>query len=285
VTEPSRPARRRIAVATCAAFPDLHADDRLLLGALAEEGVDARPVVWDAATDWRTFDAVLLRSTWDYHLAPERFRAWLDELDRLGVPAWNPTSLVRWNMDKRYLRELEAKGVPVVPTVWLDGPGGLEEVLSRGWDEVVVKPAVSAGAWRTVRARAGELAVFPLGDGLLVQPYLPEVAGPGELSLVFVAGEYAHAVWKRAAPGDFRVQGIHGGTEHPAAPDGAVVRDARAVLAAAPSTGLYARVDGVVRDGRLLLMELEQIEPYLFLAHDPAVARRLARALIERLPG
>jgi glutathione synthase/RimK-type ligase-like ATP-grasp enzyme len=259
-------------------------------------GVPVAPVLWDAPRDWTAYRGVLLRSPWDYFEHAAKFRAWLDELERERVPCWNPVPLVRWNMDKRYLRDLEARGVPIVPTLWFDGadaraPDAIaERVASAGWPEVVVKPTVSGGAWRTLRLRREEVAAHGehlktvlAESGLMVQPFLPEILAEGEYSFVFFDGAYSHAAQKRAKPGDYRVQWTHGGTHVPAAVSRALVAQAEAALAAAPEPGLYARVDGVVRDGRLLLMELEQIEPYLFFAQGPGSAERFVAALSARL--
>ena len=288
--------RLRIAIATCAEYADLCEDDRPIVAALAAAGVDARPVPWRADVAWGDFAAVLLRSAWDYHLHAAEFSAWLDRLDRERVPCWNPTSLVRWNMDKRYLRDLAAKGVATVPTIWIDGSRGLSaeaaaaEIARANWPEVILKPTVSAGAWRTLRLRRDEVAGATAylrealaAGGLMAQPFLPEILGAGELSMLFFDGAFSHAVVKRPKAGDFRVQWTHGGTEVATTPTASILDQARAALAAAPSPALYARVDGVVRDGRLILMELEQIEPYLYLAESDGGTDRFVRALRARL--
>ena len=153
-----------------------------------------------------------------------------------------------------------------------------------------MKPTVSAGAWRTLRLRAHEvpdrtnyLREVLEGSSLMVQPFMPEILEEGEHSLLFFGGEFSHAVLKRAREGDFRVQWTHGGRHVPTAPTPSILSQARATLAAAPSPGLYARVDGVIRGGRLILMELEQIEPYLFFAEGPGSLHRFVRALCARL--
>jgi glutathione synthase/RimK-type ligase-like ATP-grasp enzyme len=285
----------RVALATCREFADLVEEERPLVGDLAALGVRAEPVCWDDAVDWGAYGAVVVRSVWDYWLRVPAFTAWLGDLERRGVPCWNPVPLIRWNLDKRYLRELETRGVPTVPTLWFDGASDAPEdvparVAEAGWDDVVVKPTVSAGAWRTLRTRASDLASnghhlrsILAGGGLMAQPFVPEVVTEGELSFVFFAGELSHAVRKRPGAGDFRVQWIHGGSHAAEAPSREHVAQARAALAAAPSEGLYARVDGVVRGGRLVLMELEMIEPYLFLTEAPGSRERFARAVAERV--
>src|SRR5437879_6337960 len=151
----------RVALVTCASLRELNDDDRSLLAELWALGIEARSAVWDdPSADWKSFDAAVIRSTWDYHLSPESFFSWLSRLETLGVPLWNPAPVVRANADKSYLKELEAAGVAIAPTEWISGPGKkLDEILaSRGWDDAVVKPVVSAGAFRTSRVKRGDPA-------------------------------------------------------------------------------------------------------------------------------
>jgi glutathione synthase/RimK-type ligase-like ATP-grasp enzyme len=285
-----------LALATCAEYPRLLEDDASLVAALAGHGVEVEPATWDEPRDWTRVDAVLLRSVWDYYRRPDEFLAWLAALERAGVPTFNPPALVRWNADKRYLGELEARGVPVPPTLWFergaDAGAAAQTIAASGWDDLVVKPTISGGAWRTLRLAARDvprhvrhLETVLADSGLMAQPFLPEVVERGEVSLLFFGGAYSHAVLKRARPGDFRVQWTHGGTHVPLEAPPGLVEQARAVLRAAPEPGLYARVDGVLRDGRLVLMELEQLEPFLFLALDPGAGARLAAALLRALEG
>ncbi len=288
--------RPRIALATCAEYPRLSDDDQALLPALAAVGIDAEIALWRDEVVWSRFDGVLLRSVWDYFRCVPELLAWLGSLEAAGVPCWNEPELVRWNLDKRYLKDLEAKGVATVPTLWIEPDLAtslstvLERIADAGWEEMVLKPTVSAGAWRTRRVRRDALAdataliTEVLGSSaLMVQPFLPEFVAAGEHSLLFFDGEFSHAALKRPKAGDFRVQWVHGGSQVPESVPTWLVRQARAVLDAAPSPGLYARVDGIVRDGHFVLVELEQIEPYLFLSQSAGAADRLARALRARL--
>jgi glutathione synthase/RimK-type ligase-like ATP-grasp enzyme len=287
---------RRVALATYARLPMLADDDRLLAAALHAAGVDVAPAVWDdPAVDWTSFDLVVVRSCWDYHTRLDDFLGWVDRLERAGTRVENSPAILRWNAEKTYLRDLAARGVAVVPTRWVraGSDATLEAILGEaGWDEVVVKPVVSASAtdtWRTTRARAGADAprfhALAARGGVMVQPFLPMVAAEGEWSLVFLDGAFSHAVLKRPAAGDFRVQHEHGGRATAVTPSPVLVRQAGAALAAAPGAPLYARVDGCLIGGRLHVMELELLEPGLFLAHEPQAAARLARAIVRRLAG
>jgi glutathione synthase/RimK-type ligase-like ATP-grasp enzyme len=276
-----------IAVATCAKFPDLYGEDQVLCAALNDRGVATTPLVWnDPGADWDPYDAVLVRSTWDYSLHYPAFRAWLDRLDALGVPLINDSALIRWNSDKEYLAELLAAGVDVVPTAYASHADLV--AVTRSWPYVVVKPTVGGNSWNTVRGAAGDPAfeALPVSLRYVVQPYLTEIVDEGEWSLMFFGGEFSHAVIKRPAAGDFRVQLDFGGTSERAYPSPEMTAAARAVLDATErlghATDVYARVDGVRTGGRFLLMELEMIEPYLFLEYAEGSTARMADAVTRR---
>ncbi|MBI5245764.1 MAG: hypothetical protein HY923_01175 [Elusimicrobia bacterium] len=283
----------RVALVTCASIRELTDDDRPLLGELAGLGIDAQPAVWDDPSKaWSGYDLVLIRSAWDYHLKPAAFASWLTRLEISGAVLWNPAAVLRANADKSYLKALEAAGVAVAPTLWVSAgsSANLDALLdSRGWDEAVVKPVVSAGAYRTSRVRrgdpAGQIALDEVlaHSGAMVQPYLPEIAAEGEWSFIFLGGEFSHAVLKTPRAGDFRVQEEHGGGTVRREPPPELLAQAREAAIAGPGPWLYARVDGVRRGRELLVVELELIEPSLYLAHAPGAARRLALAVKERL--
>src|SRR6058998_1817601 len=244
---------KRIALATGAKLPTLNEDDLLLVPPLRELGVTAVPAVWDSPdVCWEEFQGVVVRSCWDYHHRLEEFLAWVDRLERAGVPLWNPPAVLRWNSHKGYLRDLEARGVPIVPTRWLERgqPVELARVLrEEGWRNAVVKPAVSAsafGTWPTVpdgaAADQGRLDQLLQAGDVMVQPLLNEVRDPGEWSILFYGGRFSHAALKRPAAGDYRVQWEHGGSAVSATPPPNLITGAERVLAAAPGDLLYARV-------------------------------------------
>jgi len=276
----------RIALATCE-HPIEHDDDLdFLVPALIREGVEVESPGWSkAGVDWESFDLVLLSSTWDYHERVDEFRAWLDATAAV-TRLRNPLELIEWNLDKRYLRELELAGVPTIPTVWIepgseaDAAAALEE---RGWPTVVIKPVIDLGARNLVRVDAEMVA--PMLDrfevATMAQPYLASVAERGEVSLVYLAGELSLGVRKIPARGDFRIQPQYGGTHEPFEPTAESIEIAERALAVAPGDPLYARVDLVwLDDGSLALIELELIEPALYLDVDPSTVPRFARALM-----
>jgi glutathione synthase/RimK-type ligase-like ATP-grasp enzyme len=271
-------------------------DDRPLLESASRDlGVDATWVAWDdSAIDWSQFSAVVIRSTWDYHHRQDEYLAWVDHVSTRSL-LMNPAPVVHWNHHKGYLLDLIRAGVKVVPTtVFEQGSTVSLRALSdeTGWDELVVKPAVSAGAKATRRVRADDMHAERRVAGLvedgdvLVQPYVANIEAQGETSLVVAAGRVTHAVRKRPAPGDFRVQEQFGGHEQPVEPTGSERALVESVMAIAGEIGdlLYARIDCVTKDAEAMLMELELIEPSLYLRHGPtSTPERLVAAVLERV--
>jgi len=253
--------------------------------------VSARP--WTAPGDLAPFDAVLPLVVWGYH---ERYAEWLALLDRLDaerVPCVNPPPLLRWNGDKAYLAELDAKGIPTVHTIAVDGldEHALREARDRfGCERLVVKPPVSASATGTFLLAAGDAVPDEVaGRRMLVQPFMASIASEGEYSVMLFDGQFSHAILKTPKAGDFRVQPHLGGTEQPCPPPEGGIDLALQALAAAPAEAVYARVDMVADDeDQLRIMELELIEPALWLQHAPdsgaAFASAVCRAIEEPLP-
>ena len=289
-----------IALATAAAVPSEFDDDRLLAAALARRGAEAVSVVWDDPdVQWHRFHRVVIRSTWDYPRKREAFLAWADALDsRLE----NPPAVVRWNSDKHYLADLVAAGIPTVPTSFVDPDS--EIPLLQG--EVVVKPTISAGARDTGRFgpsthdQARRLISRLESDGrtAMVQPYVSSVDVSGESALTFIAGRFSHAAHKRPVLRPDEVAPVRddeiGGAEVMYDPDivGPGTASEREIEVATEAVAylrerfdvapLYARVDLVAgQDGDPLLLELEAVEPNLFLRLSPGAANALAQAVLE----
>jgi hypothetical protein len=273
----------RVGLVTWSGLPELSDDDRGLLRALSDRGATAAPVTWgDPAGRADEYDLLVVRSTWDYHLHRPEFLEWVDRIAN-GPRVWNPPEVLRWNSHKSYLLDLEARGVPVVPTRFCEDASGVPAILEReGWERAVVKPAVSAGGYRTFVIDP-RTAADPSGPwrspgaepGLLVQPYVPEVEGSGERSLVFLGEEYSHAFLR--APRFAPASGLKEGS--PIDPAAEELRVARAALRAAPGPTLYARVDLVADPPRL--MELELIEPALELRLRPGAAEQFAETMLR----
>jgi glutathione synthase/RimK-type ligase-like ATP-grasp enzyme len=278
----------KLALATCATVPDWEVDDRVFHAALADRGVAAGQHVWDdPAVDWSAFDAVLIRTTWDYQEKRDAFVAWAE---RVPVPLYNPAAIVRWNTHKWYLRDLALRGVPIVPTEWLDrgtAPDVAALCRRRGWTRAFLKPCVGATARETLRFEAGDPAAqahasrLLAHEDLMLQPYLSRVETEGELSAIFINGDLTHAVRKVPVPGDYRVQDDFGGKDYLI--DFPDVTLARRTLDAVGQRLLYGRADFLLADDGLRLTELELVEPSLFFRHGPHAADRLADAVTSAM--
>jgi glutathione synthase/RimK-type ligase-like ATP-grasp enzyme len=285
----------RVALVTAAVARGLDDDLPPLTAALSAAGVSHAVVDWDdPGVDWAAFELVVVRSVWDYTRRRDELLAWADRVAALTRLA-NPAGVLRWNSDKRYLNDLGRAGVPVVPTAFA-APG--EAVAWPDADEVVVKPAVSAGALDTERypaarradAQAHVARLHADGRTAMVQPYLRAVEDErAETLLVMLGGDFSHALRKGPllVPGLELVGGLYVEEDiRPATPTGAELRAAEAALAAVPGDAgdlLYARVDLVGGEAGPVLMELELVEPSLFLAHAPGGADRVARAITRLL--
>jgi glutathione synthase/RimK-type ligase-like ATP-grasp enzyme len=286
-----------VAIATCSQLPELDPDDLLFAQAVERLGARVTAAIWnDTAVDWGSSELCVVRSTWDYHRDATRFLAWVDDVG--GKTALlNPPEILRWNSHKFYLRELHEAGVATVPTFWLrrgDAPdlGDLLDWL--GWPEAVIKPAHGASADGVLHVRPGELGSAQVylnslieQQDALVQPFLATISTYHERALVFIAGEFSHAVEKmpfmhanldlaqrsRLPPG--------AAGEVPVEATADEISLGRRALEACPPGHIFARVD-VVHDGvRLRVLEIEMIEPTLYFYARPAAAEELARVVVE----
>lgn len=280
----------RIVFATCSARPDIQSGDALVAKALEARGAIVAAAPWNGPQDaFEAADAVVVRSTWDYQTAPDAFAVWLAAQERASA-VFNPPALMRWNMSKRYLLELALKGAPLPPTRLIEPSAAAIEaaMAAMGLDEAVVKPefgATGSGLSRVVRGDAAGLAAAAekMAMSGVVQALVPEIASRGETSFIFIDGDFSHAVVKRPKSGEILCQAEHGGLTQAASPPGSAVDTARAVLEMTPQSPLYARIDAILLDGRMQLMELEVIEPELFFTYCPEAADRFAAALLKRL--
>jgi glutathione synthase/RimK-type ligase-like ATP-grasp enzyme len=270
-------------------------DDDLACPPLRELGWMCDSIPWTTSgARWADYDAVIVRSTWDYTIRPDEFLATLQQIDDSGAPLFNSLDMIRWNVEKTYLRDLEDRGVPVVPTIWFDRlhSGQLRAVL-RELDEAVVKPVLGAGAIGAFRLNhnphAEQLAAVEtyFADAkAMVQPFVPSVTSEGEFSLFYFNGRYSHAILKTPKPDDFRVQEEHGAAIRAIDADEMLRRAGDVALNALGECPLYARADLVrSNDGtQFWLMELELIEPSLYLRTDAGAPQRFAEAIATRVP-
>lgn len=267
--------------------------DHLTHQPLASLGWRVVDIPWSKPVErWSQFDAVVIRSPWDYQSDPESFLATLDEIEAAGVRLFNSSRICRWNIDKIYLRDLAEQGVPTIPTLWLEsfdrrqlddqfkatefsGPLVLKPTIGAGADNVIVLKRSDHSAW--------EQASQVFRDRpLMVQPFLGSIRSLGEYSLFYFAGKFSHAIIKIPAEGDFRVQEEHGGIIRSIRPSSEILSVAAKTLQAIDQTLLYARVDIVqLNDGSFAVIELELIEPSLYFSYDDQSPRRFAEALEE----
>jgi glutathione synthase/RimK-type ligase-like ATP-grasp enzyme len=279
----------RIAFVTYRDLPELNADDRLAATALTRLGSRTDAVCWDDPdVDWLAYRAVVLRSTWDYHRRVAEFHEWIDRMQRMGAALWNPPHVLRWNTDKRYLARLSHPHLSPPPTEILDRGAAVDLralLRARGWEEAVMKPTISADGFSTERASPtaasdqGMLDTMLARGDVLIQPLVPEIRTRGEISMMFFGGRFSHAVNKRPQAGEFRVQERLGGRIVRTDPPPALVACGQALLDEHAPGCLYARVDTVVAADRFVLMEIELVEPSLYLEHDPPAADAFALAI------
>ncbi|WP_288446117.1 hypothetical protein [uncultured Chryseobacterium sp.] len=264
-----------------------------LLPFLRNRGFDITSEIWDdPQVDWTKYDVALLKTPWDYHQKFEQFDRWLDQLESINVKLLNDYKVVRWNMDKHYLQEVEQSGFEIIPSIFLTK--GWKEDLSPFFakldtDKLILKPCISGGSRNTIvldkhnTDRDSETVVKLLKEGdYIVQPMMSQIQD-GEWSFIFLGGKYSHTIIKKPKEGDFRVQQIFGGTIEPISPDQRNIAEAEKYISKYAKDTLYARVDGLMVNGRFMLMELELVEPFLYLSYHPDAVDRYYAALKEKL--
>lgn len=272
---------------TCSKLPDLDPDDAAVADWLRARGVRVGAAIWnDPSVDWQNAGTCVIRSTWDYHLTPAQFLAWAKLVSKNGLI--NPLSLVTWNAEKTYLLDLESKGASIIPTRIISQIDELSAILAdQHFDDLVAKPAVGlstfgvrrfTGAGEREAAREHVRNLLQTGK-VLLQPYLPAVETTGERALVFIAGQYSHAIQKTPfqylAPAGFAGEKV-------VEPESEEIESAEAVLALLDQVPLYARVDLVAdQEGRPCIMELELIEPSLYCSMYRPAIERFGKALLN----
>jgi len=264
-------------------------EDAELMAFLVDKGLHVISTVWnDKNVDWSSFNVAIIKSPWDYHNHLIEFLNWLDKLEELNVKVLNPVDIIKWNSHKKYLKGIAQMGLPVIPSEYIDKGSVLGDhffgLLDA--DRLVVKPCVSAGAQNTIfldrnnlEERAEEIGKLLKAEDYIVQPFVEEIKN-GEWSFLFFNRKYSHSVLKKPKKGDFRVQHYHGGSINYPTPDPLHIQEAGAYLKNLSQPTLYARVDGVIIKNSFVLMELEMIEPFLFLNGDCILMENYYQALI-----
>jgi glutathione synthase/RimK-type ligase-like ATP-grasp enzyme len=269
-----------------------HIDDDRAIPAFAKTGWAVETIPWSRPEDWSRFDAAIVRSTWDYHKDPDRFFGVLEGIAAAGIPLFNDLDLMQWNAEKTYLADLATRGVQVVPTVYGKGFAPTDathftDILDS--DRLVIKPVIGANAertWRldTTEAREAAAEAFRT-EAFMVQIFVEAIQEEGEFSLFYFDGDYSHAIRKQPKSGDFRVQEEHGGRITSFKPTPSQMEAGLKVMAALDDTPLYARVD-LIRsndDADWWLMELELIEPSMYLRMDAGSPARFAAAFQQQI--
>lgn len=285
---------KKIAIATYPEKPEIQSDDLLFTELLKQSDIQLLGISWDdQETVWSDYDLVIIRSPWDYYKRENEFHLWLEKLEHQKAKVLNPVFVIRENMEKSYLRKLEDSGVSIIPTRWIakNKTVDLKKVLTdQHWTKAVVKPTVSAGSYETFvttfESAEKDQVQFDLTiqkSGIMIQPFMDEIISTGEISMLFFNGIFSHAVLKKPQTGDFRVQPKFGSSIVKYEPDEQLLKTAKSILQKIKSPLLYARVDGVISNGKFLLMELELIEPMLFLVYDELAPKRFADSVMENL--
>lgn len=281
------------------AYPDEYStnvitEDQLVKTALQEQGLSVWRTNWDNPDfNWTETRSVLFRTTWDYFDRFPEFSVWLDEVAQ-KTRVINPIDMIRWNMDKHYLKDLSEKGVPIVPTYFIE-PGddrSLREcILASGWGRVILKPAVSGAARHTYKLGPSDIdeheAIFReliSNESMLLQPFMNHILTKGEVAYMVMGGKFTHAILKIAKPGDFRVQDDFGGTVHDYSPNQNEIAFIENAMAQVEPVPLYGRVDVIWdNENNPVVSELELIEPELWFRKHPEAANLLAESLVEFL--
>lgn len=281
----------KIALLTCGKLPELTPQDQLLIPELAKHNITATAVIWDdASINWSDYNYLVFRNTWDYFEKETEFNLWLDQIEQLGIKTLNPIAIIKQNKHKFYLREMEQQGIKILPTVFIDKTNNLnlKELIPFHWKKAVIKPAFSAGSYLTEVFETAEAdkintqyKTIASQKELLLQQFMPEIQTVGETSIIFFNKKFSHAVNKKPVPGDFRIQVQFGGIYRVTHPDAELIAKAQKIVDTYPGKLLYARVDGIVIDNELHLMEVECIEPDLYFNLSEGSLERFVNAIVE----
>lgn len=280
-----------IALLTCENLPGLSPADQQLIPLLANHNIKTIPAVWDdKSIDWTSFDYLVFRNTWDYFEKEKEFNNWLDNIEKAGIKCLNSIDVIKQNKHKFYLREMEKEGIKIIPTVFIDKTEklNLSEIIPYYWKKAVLKPAFSGGAYQTtvfetkdIDSISQEYQTIASEKELLLQEFIPEIQSLGETSFIFFNKKFSHCINKKPAEGDFRVQLQFGGKYSLINPDSSLITKAQKAVDTFKSDLLYARVDGIIINGDLHLMEIECIEPDLYFNLSEGAHERFVQSILE----
>ena len=283
--------KMKIALLTCEKLPELTPADQLLIPALAKHNIVAKPVIWnDKTINWSDYDYLIFRNTWDYFEKETQFNLWLDQIEKLGIKTLNAIEIIKQNKHKFYLREMEKQGILILPTVFIDKTNSLNlaDLIPSHWKKAVIKPAFSAGSYLTevfdvanIEKVNADYKNLAQEKELLLQEFMPEIQIVGETSFIFFNKKFSHAVNKKPVEGDFRVQSQFGGKYILVQPSQELIEKAQRVVNTFHENLLYARVDGIIIDNELYLMEIECIEPDLYFDISKGALERFVASIVE----
>lgn len=267
-------------------------EDILLIEFFKNKGLNIHREVWtNTSVDWADYDLVLFKSPWDYHEDIIKFYNWLEHLNQLNIKTINPYEIIKWNSDKHYLKDIADSGLAIIPTLFVEKNTSLRaaSVFNQlNSEKIIIKPCIGAGSKNTFiltpeNITSHQIAIdeFLKKEAFLIQPYIQEIESEGEWSLIFFDGKFSHSVLKKPRSGDFRVQHTHGGSIHPIKMNDKHLYAAEKYIRQHAERCLYSRVDGVIVNNTFLLMELELIEPFLFLSYDPMAFINYYNALVK----
>ena len=274
---------KKICFLSCQSLEGHIIDDTLAISFLENsKDYHVTSIPWDLDADWKSFDLVIIRTTWDYHKRPKEFVEKLKFI-QTQTRLLNSSAVVEWNFHKGYLKELESRGVRIVPTEMFTYPGKITVPESWDYERFIVKPAISANAYKTIIVERKDLnhesvlsQLYP-GDWML-QPFMEEIK-EGEVSLHFFNNVFSHGILKVPKSGDFRVQEEHGGNVSAFTPPDHLLQEATDLVMKVPFELLYARVDVVLWQGHYVLMEIELIEPALYFRTSSESVKNFKAAL------
>jgi glutathione synthase/RimK-type ligase-like ATP-grasp enzyme len=283
----------KIAILTCNQLPELTPQDQPLILELAKHSIEAIPVIWDNPNvNWSDFDYLVFRNTWDYFEKEVQFNTWLTKIEKLGIKTLNSIAIIKENKHKFYLREMEQQGVQILPTIFINKTSNLslKTLIPSTWKKAVIKPAFSAGSYQTEvfdvadsEIISSQYKVIAAEKELLLQEFIPEIQSLGETSFIFFNKKFSHAVNKKPVEGDFRIQVQFGGKYTLVEPNSNLISQAQKIVNRFADDLLYARVDGIIIDNQLHLMEVECIEPDLYLNLSDGATERFTQAIINSI--
>ena len=281
----------KIALLTCQRLPDLTPADQLLIPELAKHNIQAEAMIWDdPKVIWTDFDYLIFRNTWDYYEKESQFNLWLETIKKLGIKMLNSIDIIEQNKHKFYLRELQNQNIAMIPTVFIEKTKrlNLAEIMPSHWKKAVIKPAFSAGSYLTEVFEVANIEEInqkyqniAAEKDLLLQEFKPEIETDGETSLIFFNKKFSHAINKKPAAGDFRIQVQFGGVYTSISPSADLIQQAQKIVDTFPNNLLYVRVDGIIINNQIQLMEVECIEPDLYFNYSEGSRQRFISAVLE----